>query len=345
MASTALVVSPPGPVRDGLAKCIRRLDARYRVFFASAADARAACPANARPRLIALDLEAPQARGSDTVRAFTEHFPGATLIVLSESVDPRTIDSVLRSGALAYIPKAYTEKQVGLLFQLALDGLGHRPYFPEVSAGEPAPTAPAHPDSAEALRDRGAALTKKEVEVLSYLAEGLPNKQIAAQLGIAVGTVKVHVTSILRKLDAGGRAHAIVLARRMKEIEEQQLEQGQRGDLVLDCLLPHVSHRHLRRGEVLFRKGDKGGELFYVQRGTVTLEEIGEDMGPGQIFGEIGVFAPQRARTATARCKTDVDLFCLDSEQVKSIYYRNPQFGLHLVTLLAQRLVSERMHA
>ena len=344
MAPTALVVSPPGSIRDAVGSCIRRLDASYRILFASAADVPASDALNARPRLVALDLEAPRAQGFGTVRTFAEQFPEATLIVLSEAIDPQTIDGALRAGALAYIPKAYTPKQLGLLIALALDGVRYRPYFPVPSAHELAASTAGHSASAAMLPTGGAQLTKKEVEVLSYLAEGLPNKQIAAKLGIALGTVKVHVTSILHKLDAGGRAQAIVLARRMKEIEQRQHEQGERGDLVLDYLLPHVSHRRLRRGEVIFRKGDKGGELFYIQRGTVTLEEISEEMGPGQILGEIAVFAPQHARTATARCKTDVDLFCLDSEQAKSIYYRNPQFGLRIATLLAQRLVEERMH-
>ena len=72
------------------------------------------------------------------------------------------------------------------------------------------------------------------------------------------------------------------------------------------------------------------------------LEEIGVEMGSREIFGEIGVFAPDHQRTCTARCRTDVDLFCLDSEQVKSIYYLNPQFALHVVQLVAQRLLADR---
>ena len=87
---------------------------------------------------------------------------------------------------------------------------------------------------------------------------------------------------------------------------------------------------------------DRGGELFYVQRGTVHLDEIGEDMGPGDIFGEIGVFSPERARTSTARCKTDVDVFCLDAEKAKQVYVEAPHFALRIATLLAQRLVAER---
>jgi CRP-like cAMP-binding protein len=119
---------------------------------------------------------------------------------------------------------------------------------------------------------------------------------------------------------------------------------GQDGSLVLDGLMSHASHRQYRNGEVIFRKGDLGGELFYVQRGTVHLDEIGEDMGPGDIFGEIGVFSPERARTSTARCKTDVDLFCLDAEKAKQVYVEAPHFALRIATLLAQRLVAERAH-
>ena len=48
--------------------------------------------------------------------------------------------------------------------------------------------------------------------------------------------------------------------------------------------------------------------------------------------------------TSTARCLTDVEQFCLTSEQVKSIYYLNPQFALHIVTLLVQRLANEGMY-
>ena len=112
---------------------------------------------------------------------------------------------------------------------------------------------------------------------------------------------------------------------------------------MLDWLLPHVTHRHVRKGEVIFRKGDPSRELYYIQRGTVELQEIGVELGAREIFGEIGVFSPEHIRTCTALCKTDVELFCLDSEQVKSIYYLNPQFALHVVQLIAQRLLADQL--
>jgi CRP-like cAMP-binding protein len=125
-------------------------------------------------------------------------------------------------------------------------------------------------------------------------------------------------------------------------VRAQQVRQAEHGAAVLDWLLPHVTHRRFGKDEVIFHKGDAGRELYYIQRGTVALEEIGVEMGPREIFGEIGVFAPDHKRTCTARCKTDVDLFCLNSEQVKSIYYLNPQFALHVVHLVAQRLLADR---
>jgi DNA-binding CsgD family transcriptional regulator len=230
-----------------------------------------------------------------------------------------------------------------LVLELALSGASHRPDLPAVN-GAPATQAAPAASTIGPLANGGEPLTPKQVEVLSYVAAGMSNRQIAGRLKIAEGTVKLHMNSIFKKLNVERRGEAIVLARRMEEIQRQQVEQGQRGDLVLDWLLPHVGHRRLKQGEILFRKGDPGHELFYLQRGRVSLDEIDVEMGPGQIFGEIGVFAPGRTRTSTARCLTDVELFCLNSEQVKSIYYLNPQFALHIVTLLAQRLVEERMH-
>ena len=55
------------------------------------------------------------------------------------------------------------------------------------------------------------------------------------------------------------------------------------------------------------------------------------------------MFAPERVRTCSARCKTDVDLFCLDAERTRDIYLEDPRFALRIATLLAQRLLGERV--
>jgi CRP-like cAMP-binding protein len=120
------------------------------------------------------------------------------------------------------------------------------------------------------------------------------------------------------------------------------MHEADRGEQVLAWLLPHVTHRRAHEGEVIFRIGDQSRELYYVQHGRVRLQEIGVEMGAGQVMGEIGLFSPDHTRTCTAVCCTDVELFCLGSEQARSIYYLNPQFALHIVQLIAQRLLADR---
>jgi DNA-binding CsgD family transcriptional regulator len=194
----------------------------------------------------------------------------------------------------------------------------------------------------DTLAAADAKLTPKQVEVLSLAADGLSNRQIATRLGIAEGTVKLHMSAIYLKLNVERRGEAIVLARRMEEVRAHQMHEGERGAHVLNWLLPHVTHRHARKGEVIFRIGDQSRELYYIQQGSVRLEEIGIEMAAGEVMGEIGLFSPSHARTCTAICLTDVELFCLGSEQARSIYYLNPQFALHIVQLIAQRLLADR---
>jgi DNA-binding NarL/FixJ family response regulator len=341
MAPLALVVSPSSQLGEQLEACVRALDPRSTVRIVKSGDELTGLTLNASPELVLLDLDTP---APADIREIARRHPKAVLAVVSESCDSRSIEVALRAGARAYIPKSYSERQTQLALELALSGASHRPDLPVDNGMSTAKAASAAAPMGPRANG-GEPLTPKQVEVLSYVAAGMSNRQIAGRLKIAEGTVKLHMNSIFKKLNVERRGEAIVLARRMEEIQRQHVEQGQRGgELVLDWLLPHVGHRRLKQGEILFRKGDPGHELFYLQRGRVSLDEIGVEMGPGQIFGEIGVFAPGRTRTSTARCLTDVELFCLNSEQVKSIYYLNPQFALHIVTLLAQRLVEERMH-
>jgi len=347
MTRAFLLVTPAGLSRDWLTACIRRLDEHCEVAYALPGATRLRSGQDSAPSLVLIDLDAPRIDRLATVRSFATQVPDSPVVVLGSATDADSIDEVLRAGAVAYIPRLYTESQMLSVLRLALEGAGHRPHFPgqrafaheEEAGAEPAASA----DSAEPeAAGRSRQLTPKQVEVLSLAADGLSNKQIAARLNITEGTVKLHMSAIYSKLNVDRRGEAIVLARRLEEVRAQQMRQAERGAQVLDWLLPHVAHRRLTKGDVIFRKGDPGRELYYIQRGTVVLEEIGVEMGPRDIFGEIGVFAPDHQRTCTARCKTDVDLFCLNSEQVKSIYYLNPQFALHVVHLVAQRLLADR---
>jgi two-component system nitrate/nitrite response regulator NarL len=98
----------------------------------------------------------------------------------------------------------------------------------------------------------------------------------------------------------------------------------------------------MRAAEWIFRQGDVGTELFYVQRGSIVLPEIGVTIQQGGVFGEIGIFTPESKRTCSARCETEVDVFSLSSGQVRRMYFANPQFAFFIITLVATRLTADR---
>jgi CRP-like cAMP-binding protein len=103
-----------------------------------------------------------------------------------------------------------------------------------------------------------------------------------------------------------------------------------------------MAHEHHRKGRVLFRKGEPGQAMYYVQKGRVHLPELDVNMTEGETFGELGVFAPAHIRTSSARCESDTHLFKLTAEQTQRLCFENPRFAYYMIRLIAERLVGER---
>jgi CRP/FNR family cyclic AMP-dependent transcriptional regulator len=118
-----------------------------------------------------------------------------------------------------------------------------------------------------------------------------------------------------------------------------EMRDASTGELAMDALVPFMSRRRFKAGEILFRKGDPSREMFYVRQGFIRLEEIGKTIGESDMLGEISMFSPSRQRTATAVCETDGELLRMSDDQVLRLYYQNPKFGFYIVRLITQRLV------
>jgi CRP-like cAMP-binding protein len=73
--------------------------------------------------------------------------------------------------------------------------------------------------------------------------------------------------------------------------------------------------------------------------GTVRVAEVGVLLGPGSLIGEVGVFAPDRRRTGTAVCESDVEIGSISDERLLQLYVENPSFGLYLMRLVVQRML------
>jgi CRP/FNR family transcriptional regulator, cyclic AMP receptor protein len=109
-------------------------------------------------------------------------------------------------------------------------------------------------------------------------------------------------------------------------------------DMNVDWLLKYMRPKHYRAGDIMMERGEYATEAFYIVAGEVELVEINETRGPGTFLGEIGLFTPSGRRIMTVRCKTDVETAVMGYDQVKELYFQNPQFGFKLLHLIVARL-------
>ena len=111
------------------------------------------------------------------------------------------------------------------------------------------------------------------------------------------------------------------------------------GDLSMDWLRPYMTPRKFRKGEVLFRKGDVANEMFLTVTGKFLVTEIGIELPPGRIMGELGFVAPKNRRTQTIQCIENGDVLTITYETLLELYFQNPEFGYYLLSLTSERLL------
>jgi CRP/FNR family transcriptional regulator, cyclic AMP receptor protein len=92
---------------------------------------------------------------------------------------------------------------------------------------------------------------------------------------------------------------------------------------------------------MLFRKGDAASAMYFIVSGLCRLTELGIDILPGQVVGELALLAPDQSRTQTLECVENGELLQITYEQVKQLYYQNPQFGFYFLQLTARRLFED----
>ena len=150
-----------------------------------------------KPDVTLMDLQMPELNGIDAIIAIRGEFPHARVIVLTTYMGDVQIVRALKAGAQGYLLKSLLHKE--LLDAIRSVHAGKRILTPELSVEV----------ASHAIDD---SLTSAEVSVLRLIANGNANKQIADQLSISEETVKSRVKSILSKLDANDRTHAVTIA-------------------------------------------------------------------------------------------------------------------------------------
>lgn len=326
-----LLAAPSGLLAEALARLVGEVVPDARITTLATTNSIAANLPDGPVGLVLIDTDSLSEDAADAIGLYASTYPGAPIVAVADPKDAESVDGILRAGATGYLPKNYSHAMMQSVLRLVLEGTKYRPVLPDSRSS----SGPAH------LEDLG--LTPRQAEVLSLLAQGKSNEAIAKQLGISVGVVKLHVNAIFKALNVQSRTEAVLIAVRYGVVSLQQLRDAEEGKFSLDWLLPHMQHQRLKRNSVLFRKGDPGKDLYYLQRGTVKLADLGTEMGAGELFGEIAIFSPDHRRTSTAVCATEVDVFSLDADQARRIYASNPQFALYLVYLIARRLMADRV--
>jgi CRP/FNR family transcriptional regulator, cyclic AMP receptor protein len=111
-----------------------------------------------------------------------------------------------------------------------------------------------------------------------------------------------------------------------------------RGKPSLEWLMPFMSKRQFCKGDLLFAKGEAASEMFYTMTGRYVLVELGIEIQPGHVVGELAMLAPDNRRTATLECLEAGDVLSITYEQVEELYYQNPTFGFYFLRLATARL-------
>lgn len=156
--------------------------------------------AAAAPDLVLLDVLLPDGNGLDLIQELTRLASKPRVLVLTSFLEETYVREAMRRGASGYLLKHSGPSALIDKVRAALRG--------EVPLDPAAVTVLARPDD-----DPLAELTPRELEVLTLIAQGMSNKQIAARLGIAEKTVKTHTGNLFAKLDVRDRVQAALLAR------------------------------------------------------------------------------------------------------------------------------------
>ncbi|WP_304616290.1 response regulator transcription factor [Paracoccus sp. (in: a-proteobacteria)] len=153
--------------------------------------------------VVLLDLHMPGMNGVAGLRRAIRLNEGKPVAIITGTPTPRMQDEIMKAGASGIVLKTTPVRSLANAIRFMQSGERYLPM--ELMRLQ----------SPEVRAPRQGHLSDKEMEVLNFLAEGKPNKEIAKELQLAEPTVKMHVTSIYRKFDVQNRTQAVVVARDM----------------------------------------------------------------------------------------------------------------------------------
>ena len=206
-----LVVDDHPLIQDALTQLLPQLGGNLEVRSAVTADeATAILDDEPDVGLVLLDLALPDTRGLDLLADLMLDYPGVPVVVLSATHDRATVNAALAAGARGFIAKTSDARELLDAVRLVCEG------------GEYLTSDVTLAPDGDGVRIAPGALglTNRQADVLMLLVQGKPNKLICRDLKLSEGTVKVHVSAILKRLNVKSRAQAVAtLARRGISVE------------------------------------------------------------------------------------------------------------------------------
>jgi DNA-binding NarL/FixJ family response regulator len=209
-----LIVDDQRVVREGLTMVLGLLEDVEVVGAASDGFEALALIAGAGPDVVLMDLRMPRCDGVEATRLIRERHPDIKIVILTTYSDDRSVIDALRAGAHGYLTKDAGGEEIRRALGHVLEGYAtidpavQHHLVDAIAAGTPASNQQ-NPPARPRLVDE---LTPREAEVLSLIANGLSNSEIADRLVISEGTVKSHINRLLAKIQVRSRAQAVTYA-------------------------------------------------------------------------------------------------------------------------------------
>jgi DNA-binding NarL/FixJ family response regulator len=209
-AIRVLVADDQRVVREGLATLLGLLAGVEVVGTAADGDEALALAIQLRPDVVLMDLRMPHCDGVEATRRLREHDAGINVLVLTTYADDRSVIDALRAGARGYLTKDAGSGQICdalervMSGQAAIDPAVQHHLLNAIASPSAIP-----PDRAPSFPD---GLTHREAEVLTLIAQGLSNTEIADRLVISETTVKSHINHLFAKTGVRDRAQAVAYA-------------------------------------------------------------------------------------------------------------------------------------
>jgi DNA-binding NarL/FixJ family response regulator len=209
-----LLIDDHALFREGLKFLLRSLDEALVIEEAANCAAALERAAARTYDLVLLDLNMPDAGGLDALAAFRNALPAAPVVVLSGEDNPNVIRRAIESGAMGFIPKSSTPEVMIQALRLVLARGIYLP--PKVLDAGPIDSAATCSTAQTNSADVAAlGLTGRQIDVLRCVIQGKPNKIIARELDVSEGTVKAHLSSVLRTFGVRNRTEAVYAAAKM----------------------------------------------------------------------------------------------------------------------------------